>query len=169
MSARQRGLSLIELLVVLAVVGALAGALALSLGSRPERLLENAARRLQALVGLACERAVLTGVDLGFRFEAEGWRFGALRADGWKPIGDDRGDELRPRRWEDGLSFSLRRDGLEVDPAAEPLTPQLLCLASGELTPFELELTHAGSARRWRLSGSADGSLQLQADESPAR
>lgn len=156
------GFSLIELLVVLVLVGVVMAAVTLSLGSRPERLLENSARRLDALVRLACERAVLTGVDIGWRFEPEGWRFGFLRAQGWQVIGDDQGDELRPRSWESGVEFALRRDGLSIDPAADPAQPQLVCLASGELTPFELELAHAGTGRRWRLRGAADGALDLE-------
>ena len=162
MSRRQHGLSLIELLVVLAVVGAMLGALTLALGGRPERLLENAARRTTALLDLACERAVLTGLDIGWRFESEGLRFGFMRVEGWQEIGDDAGDELRPRAWDAGLQFSLRRDDLAVDPDADPLQPQLLCLASGELTPFVLELSHAGTGQRWLLEGEADGNLRLE-------
>lgn len=169
MKRSRAGATLIELLVVLAVVGAVLGAITLSLGGHPSRQLETTARRIEALVGLACERAVLTGVDIGFRFEAEGWRFGYLRAEGWQPLVEDRGDELRPRAWPSGLGFSLRRDDLLIDPAAEPLQPQLLCLASAELTPFELELWHAGTDRRWRLRGESDGDLALAAEDSPAR
>lgn len=162
MNTRQPGTSLIELLVILAVVGAVLGAISLSLGSRPERLLETSARRAEALVRLACERAVLTGVDIGWRFEVRGWRFGYLRRDGWEPVANDAGDELRPRNWETGMAFELRRDDLLIDPAAEPLQPQLLCLASGEMTPFALQLSHSGAQTRWQLSGEADGSLLLE-------
>lgn len=161
MSRRQQGTSLIELLVILAVVGAVLGAIVLSLGGRPERLLETSARRVEALVRLACERAVLTGVDIGWRFEARGWRFGYLRREAWEPLPDDVGDELRPRDWEAGVGFELRRDAQLIDPAAEPLQPQLLCLASGEQTPFELLLWHSGAEGRWRLVGESDGSLAL--------
>jgi general secretion pathway protein H len=166
-SRRGQGFSLIELLVVLAVVGAMLAAVTLSLGSRPERLLENTARRTEALLHLACERAVLTGVDIGWRFEADGWRFGFLRSEGWEEIPADVGDELRPRDWDAGIEFSLRRDDLPIDPDAEPLQPQLLCLASGEMTPFELLLGHAGTAHRWQLSGAADGALELEQIVSP--
>jgi general secretion pathway protein H len=166
---RQRaGVSLIELLVVLAVVGAVLGALTLGLGSRADRLLETSAQRAQALVRLACERALLTGVDLGWRLESGGWRFGFVRAEGWQPIGEDRGDELRQRPWDGGIRFALRRDGVLVDPELEPTQPQLVCLASGELSAFELELAHDGSAQRWRLRGAADGQLTLErADRLP--
>jgi general secretion pathway protein H len=160
---RQRaGASLIELLVVLAVVGAVLGAVTLGLGGRADRLLETSAQRAQALVRLACERALLTGLDLGWRLESGGWRFGFLRAEGWQPIGEDRGDELRPRSWDEGVRFALRRDGVAVDPEAEPNQPQLVCLASGELSAFELELSHDGSAQTWRLRGTADGQLSLE-------
>ncbi len=162
MSRRQQGFSLIELLVILAVVGAVLAAVVLSLSGRPERLLETSARRIEALVGLACERAVLTGVDIGWRFEPRGWRFGYLRRDGWEALPDDSGDELRPRTWDPGMGFELRRDALLIDPEAEPLQPQLLCLASGELTPFELLLGHSGADTRWRLVGDPDGSLALE-------
>lgn len=164
---RQAGLSLIEVLVVLVILGVLAGALTLSLGGQAERRLENEARRIQALIGLACERALLTGVDIGWRFEAEGWRFGLLRREGWVPLPASPAEELRPRPWDPGMRFSLRRQGLLLDPAADPDQPQLVCLASGELTPFELELGHEGSTLRWRLLGRGDGRLELVGPEDP--
>jgi general secretion pathway protein H len=160
--ARQRGLSLIELLVVMAVIGAVIAGVTLSLVGSGARELENTARRTLALLQLACERAELTGVDIGWRLDAEGLRFGPLRETGWEPLGADLGDELRRRDWPPGTALALWREGEPLDPAADPAQPQLACLASGELSPFVLELRREGVAGGWRLRGELLGTLALE-------
>ena len=77
-----RGFSLIEILVVLVIAGVLAGALVIAAGSSGPRELENAARRAQALVQLACERALIGGRDIGFAPVEGGLRFGYFEPDG---------------------------------------------------------------------------------------
>ena len=166
-SAAQRGLSLIELLVVMAVIGAALVGVTLSLVGSGARELENAARRTQALVQLACERAELTGLDIGWRLDDRGLRFGPMRVDGWQPIDDDVGDELRPRPWDPGIAVALWREGEALELGAEPEQAQLVCLASGELSPFVLELRRAGVIGGWRLRGELVGTLTLEAIDAP--
>jgi general secretion pathway protein H len=160
--AAAAGFSLIELLVVLVIIGVVLAAVALSVGGSGDRALEDAARRAQARIGLACERAVLGGHDIGFSLVDGRLRFGYLTPQGWLPFTAGRGEELRERELGTGLELELHRDGerlADEDAAA----PQLVCFASGELTAFELQLARADVARRWRLRGRLDGRLELEA------
>lgn len=169
MRARRRsGFSLIELLVALVIVGVVLGAVLLSSGGSVERTLQNAAERAEMLIVSACERAVVTGVDVGFRVEPDALRFGYLRANGWQPLGDDSSDELRPRVLAAGVTLKAWRDGVEIDPGDDPANAHFACLASGELTPFELSLAAGEQAPVWHLSGRIDGSLQRRREGADA-
>lgn len=163
------GFSLIEMLVVVAIIAALVGALTLASAGSLGRRLENAAQRAQMLVARACERAVLTGTDVGFRVDPDGLRFGYLRAEQWLPLADDPADELRPRPLGEAIHLLARRDGVRLDSEQTPDQAQLVCLASGELTAFELEIGMDGVADRWTLRGEFDGSLTLAAADDGAR
>jgi general secretion pathway protein H len=162
-STRARGFTLIEVLVMLVIIGVVIGALTLAVGGSGARELENAARRSQSLIQLACERATMSGRDIGFAPVQAGMRFGYYEIEGWRPLRDDHGDELRPRAWGDGVEVVAERDGERLEPATEPPEqPPFACLASGELTPLRLEFARAGVAERWELEGSLDGRLELR-------
>jgi type II secretion system protein H len=150
-------------LVVLVIVGVVVAALTLSIGGSGVRELENAARRSQVLIELACERATATGRDIGFVALPQGLRFGYYLPEGWQPLRDDPGDELRARPWGEGVEVLALRDGEPLEPIDElPDQPPFACLASGELTPMRFEFTRAGVAGGWTLEGRIDGQLTLQ-------
>ena len=159
-SAQARGFTLLEVLVVMAIVAALIAALTLSFAGSASRRLENAARRAQALIELSCDRASLSGSDMGIRVvrDPSGDRldFGFIDVGGWHAIvGQDSSDPLRPRALGEAVTLRLQRDGRELRLDGEAGGPQLACLGSGELTPFALELRAAGSNEAWRLRGDA--------------
>lgn len=157
------GFTLLELLVVMAIMAVVAGMAVLASGGVGSRRLENAARSAEALVGLACERASVTGRDLGIALVEDGLRFGYLVPQGFQPVPDDPADPLRPRPLGTALHLTLVRDGEVLDPQPDPpATPQLACFASGELTPFRLELAAEGEGERWLLQGRLDGTLELE-------
>lgn len=160
---RNRGFSLIEILVVLVIVGVLTGGVLLSIRGGGERAMENAARRAAARVQLACERAVLGGRDIGFTAVRDGLRFGYLELDGWYPLGADGNDELRARPLAPGIELLALREGVELPLEDEPGTePAFACLSSGEMTPFVLRLDRADIQRPWELEGRLDGGLELK-------
>ncbi|MGY6517136.1 MAG: prepilin-type N-terminal cleavage/methylation domain-containing protein [Lysobacteraceae bacterium] len=160
---RARGLSLVEVLVVLAILAAMAGALVLAFPDLGGRRADNEAQRLLGLFDLACDRAAFTGRDVGIALGASAYAFGQFRDEGFEPFPGRGGEALRPRRLAPPLSLRLRVDGRPVALAAEPPElPQLACLASGERVAFELELLEAGRPG-WRLSAASIGPATLEA------
>lgn len=156
---RQRGFSLIEILVVVVVIGVVVTAATLAY-TGGDRELEQAARRAETRVRLACERAAFTGTDVGFALVEDRLRFGRLVAGRWEPVGEGPAEALRERPLGDGVSLVAFRDGLPL-PAGSPEEPQFACFASGELTPFRLELRHPGAAQAWRVEGHIDGRMEM--------
>jgi general secretion pathway protein H len=80
--SQAQGFSLLELLVVVFIIGILATIFTLSvgvLGSDPE--LDKETDRLQALLSLALEEAVMHGRELGVNFYPDGYEFATFQED----------------------------------------------------------------------------------------
>lgn len=163
-----RGFSLIEILVVIVILAVLAGAVSLALaGAGGERMLAREAERAQALLAYACEQAELGGRTIGISLSKHGYRFSRTEQEVWLPYKDG---ELRARHWPPPLAAALRRDDVPVQLGEDfPEKPQLLCFASGELTPFRLDLGWAEVERHYRLDAHADGAVELAAIDLRAR
>ena len=155
-SRRRTGFTLIELLVVVAIVGVLALALTLSVANSSERRLEGAAERFSALVGHACEQSELRGREIGIAIAPDGYAFLRLDRDGWQPFAGD--DALRTREWPQGTRVTLTREGRPqgLVHGDTQHAPQLVCFASGELTPFALDLALGDSRAHYRVEAQGD-------------
>jgi len=161
-----RGFTLVEVLVVVVIIGVVIGAVSLAISGSGSRELENAARRAELRIHLACERALVSGQDIGFSLIEGALRFGYLRGERWLPVADSADEALRERALGEGITYTLRRDGLPLT-ADDEEKPQLACYASGELTPFELEFSRAGINEGWRLLAQLDGRLELSRTSHP--
>jgi len=163
---RVGGFSLIEIIVVVAIIAVLATAITLSVNAvGAPRLVEREARRIEALVALACERAEISGRDVGVHLGTGSYGFSVFLPAGWRIEGSG---ALRPRELPKGLALGARRDGIVLELAPElPDEPQLVCFASGELTPFALEITAGPDVQPQRLRGEEDGSLDRRLADGP--
>jgi len=162
------GFSLIEILVVVVILAVVAGAVSIAVaGAGGERALTREAERAQALIEFACERAQLSGRDVGISLSQSGYRFSRFEQNVWLPY---REETLRARSWPPNFAVVLARDDLGVSLGTEfPERPQLLCYSSGELTAFRLELALPDIARRYRIDGHGDGQVLLTAVDARGR
>lgn len=166
---RSAGFTLFEILVVTVIIGIIATFAVLSIGSRAlDDRLDTEARRLQELLALASDEALLQGLDLGFVQTPDGYAFLQLKEGRWVPA---EATPLRPRRIEEPFYLKLTVEGravtpLRIDPddkeQRDALKPQVLLLSSGEATAFTLDLRARDFAPHYLLQGDALGRLKLE-------
>lgn len=175
---RNRGFTLLELLVVLVLLGIITTLAVLAMGSGGlNRKLEQEGRRFVSLVELAGDEAILHGRELGIDFNQTEYRFLFLVEGKWLPYRDDK--IFRTRTLPDTAFYQLFIDGLPVglpeqfdldsgqgetgEPdslSAPPLKPQLFILSSGERNAFELQLLTQENAH-YQISGDILGELLM--------
>lgn len=180
----QQGFTLLEIMVVVVIMGVMITFASLSVGSRVnEDKLENEARRAEAIIKLASEEAEAKGVEIGLRFSEGGYRL--LRLDETKQWQDyEQSGPLRRRSFSAPFALALTVDGRAVKLPAEltpeqeaalansatlksdeedeasRITPQVLLLSSGEITPFTLQITAPGIKASYRIEADALGRVQ---------
>src|SRR3546814_9211385 len=120
------------------------------------------AERFTALLGMACERAMVSGRDMGVVITADSLAFGSFSQGVFTPLPDDSAEPLRSRRLPDGIGLALRLDGHDIDLTRdEAPRARIACQANGELTPFALLLKRDGSPR-WRITGTPSGRIERE-------
>lgn len=152
-----RGFTLIEVLVTVVIVAVMASVLVLSVGvGDQEQWLRRESERLQARIDYACERAELTGREIGMHLRLGGYAFSSLSGETWQFISNDKA--LMPAVLPEAVHL-----GLEAVELTESFIekPQFLCLASGEATPMQLDLDGGAQATRWRIEVALDGRTRL--------
>jgi general secretion pathway protein H len=176
---RSKGFTLVEILVVVVIMAIVISLAILSIGSAGrDTQLDEESRRIEGLVGLLHERALLEGRDFGLRIEPAAYEFVVYdsRRDRWTTLDQER--EFRHRDLPAGISFELKLDSqvvvlkplprqLSADDAAS--APQLAIAASGEGTPFSLSLSRQGTKSRAVVDGDALGKLTHKNSDQPEK
>jgi len=165
------GFSLVELLVVIFIIGILAAIVSLSVGVTGTDEPRKEAQRLEALLKMAADEAVLGARELGLNFQPHGYWFSILDPvdNTWTSAGLDA--VFRPRTFGQAIVVELELDGrtvvLEETPGGdgeEPAAPQIFIYSSGDITPFEAHLRYDTRDSGATLAVAPDGSMELTAD-----
>ena len=163
-SAFERGFTLLEIMVVVAIIGIFLGVATLSTDLVGfDRKMDREADRLSTLVRFASEEALMLTHDYGMEFYETGYRFflydhAALE---WRLLDGD--DVLARRDLDPDLIFKLWMEDREIkletydemvrvdqangddEDGIDLPAPQVVIYSTGEVTPFELELLRAST------------------------
>jgi general secretion pathway protein H len=169
-SRRIQGFTLVEILVVVVIMAVVISLAVLSIGTTGrDTQLDEESRRIEGLVGLLHERALLEGRDFGLRLEPSAYEFVVYDPNRDRWLTFDQEAEFRHRELPKGVSFELQLDSrvVVIKPIDRSLAsdtappgPQLAIAASGEGTPFRLTLLRAGSTAKASVDGDALGKLK---------
>ncbi len=176
---RSRGFTLVEILVVVVIMAVVISLAVLSIGvTGRDSQLDDESRRIEGLVELLHERALLEGRDFGLRIEPTAYEFVVYdpTRDRWLTLNEEH--EFHHRDLPKGVSFQLQLDSQTVvlkpiernlgsDQA--PPGPQVAIAASGEGTPFRLTLLRDATQASASVDGDAFGKISHQSSDRPEK
>lgn len=161
MPVRAAGFTLLELMVVMVLIGIIFSFAVLSMrGDDVAELMDREVRRLETLLMLANDEAIVRGEEYGVRFAEDGYEFMVLAQEGWQTPEDGLlkaytlPADIRVRLTLEEERPDEREKPQERD--AEP-SPQVLILSSGEMTPFTATFDSVLSDYRYRLTATLLG------------
>lgn len=163
---RSRGFTLLELMVVLFIIGISVSFAVLSIGDNRADRLHREANRLEAVIQLASQEAVMKSTQLGLRLADGRYVFVRQIKRRWKPLSGD--PELGGHRVPDGVSVELLTGGEGNRQSSQsnkddPNLPQIILYSSGELTPFRIAVRDESLDGYYVLRGRIDGTVDEQA------
>ena len=176
-SRRCGGFTLVEILVVVVIMAIVIAMAVLSIGvTGRDQQLDRESMRIEGLLSLLHDRALIEGRDFGMRIEPTAYEFVFYdtRLVRWMHFDQER--EFRRRVLPPGMSFRLQLDSVQVvlkpvDPDlsgdAPPPPPQIAVAASGDATPFRLSVVRDETEAQASVTSDAAGKLAIESSDHP--
>lgn len=164
MRQKQKGFTLIEILVVMVIISIVTGVAMLTLTSHSGKQVDSVAKQLSGLIRSAHEQALLQSMVIGVLIQKNSYEF--LQATGqnekgkliWTPINDELLTHYDlPNRFELTLSNDQHDDRKN-----ETLSPQIVISINGDITPFVLYVGKSGMQPHTIIKGEPDGYITQQ-------
>lgn len=166
-SNQENGFTLLELLVVIVIISVLFSFMALSIrGGSPEESIKEEAHRLNQLIQLALEEAVLRNTEYGLEFTTHGYQFLQLEEDAWQVVSEDK--LLRKRELPHEMEIELALEQIDVvisgkqeeseEDSEKKLQPQVFLMSSEEISPeFSVRFTIPGIETSYLVNATIGG------------
>ena len=155
------GFTLLEIMIVVVTISILSSFLIVSLQGRDKTIqFENEAKRLNHVMVLAREEAILNSDILGVRFRKNCYSLMLRKNNEWKAYNDR---VFGPHEIPHGIEFELFiNDVITPLPRDEsPKSPQITIWPSGEVSPFELKIKGSLAESNYTLIGNELGNIEL--------
>jgi general secretion pathway protein H len=172
---RQRGFTLIEIVVVAFIIAIMASTIAVRFNfDTSDKRLREEVRRLDVLLHLAWEQSLIEGRSVGLEITRDSYRFFLYDQfeRRWITMQDDR--LLKERTLPEGTRFDLRMENTDIElPGPEDddddddndgldnIQPQIMLLSSGEVTPFNVFVENDDTDVRYELIVDAIGGSEI--------
>ncbi|MBI2319602.1 MAG: GspH/FimT family pseudopilin [Betaproteobacteria bacterium] len=154
MIEKERGFTLLEMLVVVMIMGLFIGLVATIAQPDERGLLRIEAERLAQLLDLCAEEARLTARPIAWTSDGPGYRFWRFaEPSGWSEIRDN--DTLRARVLPQGMAIL----GLRVENMRPRGGMRLEFTPHGEMLSFSIEMSLG--AERYDVAGSPMGEVRV--------
>jgi general secretion pathway protein H len=158
----QSGFTLIEVITVVIVIGVIISFITLSTGQHADRVVEDEAKRLQALMVLAREDAVLRPVNFALEISKHGYRFVVPGENPGEWAAREGDAVFREREFPEVIRVSLEVDSEEVSLENKENPAHILFLSTGEVQPiFTLQLKSTEDDTLFSLYGDGVAKVAL--------
>ena len=154
-----KGFSLVEVMVVVAIIGLMTSAVVLAMPSRDDRLLDTLSRTGRLMVAVE-RQAVITGQVMGVHFSDTGMDLLVLGDSGWVP--SDATIDAGSASFGDARLMDLTVEGAAVDVADTDLQAHVYFLPTGEKPAFTLTLT--SGAKKGSMTVPQMGPFEVKTD-----
>ena len=176
---RERGFTLIEIMIVVVIIGLMAAGIVLSIGvTGRDTELEKESDRAISLIKYVREKAELQTREFGLYCGDHDYQFLTFdpRKQIWRPVDED--DALRARKLPEGLRLRLIVEGREVvlkapdekakakkskedlEKELRDFHPHIMIFSNGDLTSFALTLEREDPVRSVTINSTDKGAIE---------